>query len=176
MTDNRSNPATMYVIEDSVSMPTVHSGRELQLIPVDTGAIQIANRGKFAPGVSGNVKGRPKGSRNKLSELFIAAMRSDFAEHGPSAIAQLRERDPGQYLSAIRSLIPAHVLAEDGDKLPIVDDAALSEIEWADAIDAEGNPLARHIQQRRRDKAMHLVLEGKAASLREAIRMLGADL
>jgi len=103
-------------------------------------------------------------------------MRQDFAEHGPSAVAQLRERDPGQYLAAIRSLIPAHVIAEDGDKLPIVDDAELSDSEWADAVDAEGNPHDRHRQQSRRNKAMQLVLESRAVSVREAMRMLEADL
>lgn len=145
-------------------------------VAVDTGVIQVANRGKFAPGVSGNAKGRPKGSRNKLSELFITAMRDDFIAHGADAIAALREREPGQYLAAIRSLIPQHVIAEDGDKLPSANDAALSDSEWADALDADGNPLDNHMQQRRRDKAMHLVLDGRATSVREALAMLGADL
>lgn len=130
----------------------------------------------FKPGQSGNPAGRKPGTRNKLSELFIAAMRDDFAEHGADAIAQLRARDPGQYLAAIRSLIPQHVIAEDADKLPTINHSELSDDEWAAITDADGNPLDKHMQQRRRDKAMHLVLEGKAASAREAMTMLGADL
>lgn len=129
----------------------------------------------FKPGQSGNPAGRKPGTRNKLSELFITAMRSDFAEHGADAIAQLRERDPATYLAAIRGMIPQHVIAEDADKLPI-DDAELSDDEWAAVTDADGNPLEQAMRQARRNKAMLLVLEGKAASAREALAMLGADL
>jgi len=130
----------------------------------------------FAPGQSGNPGGRKPGSRNRISELFITALRDDFIAKGADAIAALREREPGQYLAAIRSIIPQHTLAEDGDKIPIVNHDELSDCEWVDAIDAEGNPRAKFSQQRRRDKAMNLVLEGQAASLREAMQTLGADL
>ena len=37
---------------------------------------------RFRPGNSG----RPKGSRNKLGEDFIAALAEDFAKHGMKAI------------------------------------------------------------------------------------------
>ena len=180
MTDNRTNAVATYAIEEGVALPTAHSGRELQLVPMpdaaSTALVQRTMGKPFAKGQSGNPAGRRPGSKNKLSELFIAAMRSDFAEHGAEAIAQLRERDPATYLAAIRSMIPQHVIAEDGDKLPIPDDAALSDAEWADAMDAEGNPNDNHMRQARRNKAMQLVLEGKAASLREALAMLGAAL
>lgn len=50
--------------------------------------------------------GRPKGSRNKLGEAFLAAMHADFQEHGVAAIEQVRAEKPDQYLKVIASLLP----------------------------------------------------------------------
>lgn len=60
----------------------------------------------FKPGQSGNYAGRPKGSRNKLSEDFLKALASDFAEHGAAAIAEVRTNKPEHYLKAICSVLP----------------------------------------------------------------------
>jgi Family of unknown function (DUF5681) len=63
---------------------------------VSTGAKQ---RGvPFKPGVSGNPAGRPKGSRNRHSENFLAAFASDFELHGGAIIEQVRREQPAIYL------------------------------------------------------------------------------
>lgn len=175
-----SHTVAVYEIEQ-VAMPAAPHG-QLQLVPAaSTGGLQPAH-GKavsgrpFKPGQSGNPAGRKLGSRNKLSELFVAAMRDDFAQNGPSAIAALRERDPNAYLTAIRSMVPSHVIAESADKLPAVNLDELSDGEWAAAADADGNPHDHAMRQARRNKAMGMVLDGKAASVWDATRTLGADL
>lgn len=62
------------------------------------------DQGRF---VTGNIGGgRKKGSRNRLTETFIAAIEADFAEYGPEALAKLRADDPAAYLRIVASLVP----------------------------------------------------------------------
>src|SRR5262245_11937534 len=55
----------------------------------------------FEKGVSGNPAGRPKGSRNKLSEEFLSALCADFEEHGVASIVSMRENDPSSYVKVV---------------------------------------------------------------------------
>ena len=61
---------------------------------------------QWKPGESGNIAGRAVGSRNKLSEQFLAALQSDFEKHGVAAIAAVREKRPQDYLKMVASLLP----------------------------------------------------------------------
>jgi len=67
---------------------------------------------RFQPVQSGNPAGRPKGSRNRLGETFIAALADDFEVHGPQAIAECRKKAPHKYLSVIAQLMPKEALLE----------------------------------------------------------------
>jgi len=61
--------------------------------------------GRFLTGNTGG-PGRKVGSRNKLSEQFIADLRSDWAQHGPAVLETVRRNDPSTYLRVIAALIP----------------------------------------------------------------------
>ena len=63
----------------------------------------------WGPGQSGNPAGRPKGSRNKLSEDFVAALYDDFQEHGSAAIAACRAEKPDVYVRVIAGILPKDV-------------------------------------------------------------------
>ena len=56
--------------------------------------------------------GRPKGSRNKLSEEFVAEVYADWCEHGATAIRTVRETRPEVYVRVVASLLPRQVQAE----------------------------------------------------------------
>ncbi len=60
----------------------------------------------WKPGQSGNPKGRPKGSRNKLGANFVDALAEDFAAHGKEALEAMRETAPAAYIKAIAMLLP----------------------------------------------------------------------
>lgn len=77
-------------------------------VPATTGSKEVDPRSKtwFRPGQSGNPKGRPEGSRNRLTENFLREMADDFAQHGKAAIVKVREEDPSKYLSVVAQLVP----------------------------------------------------------------------
>ena len=82
----------------------------------------------FQPGESGNPSGRPRGARNRLSEILLSVVVDDFSEHGTEAIAQLRKKDPATYLRLIASLVPRELILQR-EEAPVVDYAELSEAE-----------------------------------------------
>jgi hypothetical protein len=57
---------------------------------------------RFQPGNPG----RPRGSRNKLGEAFIAALAEDFEKHGVEVIERVRIEKPEAYIKVIAMLMP----------------------------------------------------------------------
>ena len=64
---------------------------------------------RFKPGQSGNPAGRPKGARSRLSEDFLEALSTDFAEHGRAVIEKVRSEKPDQYLKVVAAVVPKEI-------------------------------------------------------------------
>lgn len=71
--------------------------------------------------------GRPKGARNKLGEVFLKEMLSDFEQHGPKVIETVRTEKPDQYLKVVASILPKEI--EAGEELSSVLQGILDRID-----------------------------------------------
>jgi len=74
-------------------------------------------RPNWMPGESGNPKGRPKGSHNKLAEAFLTAFYHDWIANGATAIAAMRCLDPSGYMRVAASLLPKELNVRDENRL-----------------------------------------------------------
>jgi len=92
------------------------------------------SKGRF---VTGNIGGgRPKGSKNALTEAFTSALHDDFVEHGAAAIVTVRTEKPDQYLKIVASLVAKDVNLSVSN----VDD--LSDAELAERIQSLASQLS----------------------------------
>src|SRR5262245_38289096 len=91
-------------------MPKTRTSRNNEMMPVFTGLKQDT---RFRPGQSGNPTGRPKGSRNKVTENLLEALASDFEVHGKEVIERVRGERPHEYLKIVASLVPKQMEIEN---------------------------------------------------------------
>lgn len=68
-------------------------------------------------GESGNLEGRPKGSRHKLAESFINDVQEDWKQHGKGVLGKVREEDSSTYLRVVASILPKEIEMEIGQGL-----------------------------------------------------------
>ena len=87
--------------------------------PISNGAKKDT---RFKPGDVPNPAGRPKGSRNKLGEAFLADLLADWSEHGPVVIAEVRRDKPEVYLKIVASILPAQLNVKVSDVDELTDD------------------------------------------------------
>lgn len=110
------------MVKVAVSKPSKLKNRTKDILPslktessVSTDK-QLTTRSRdhlIKPGQCLNPAGRPKGSRNKLSESFVSDMLRDWEIGGQAAIQQVRLNDPSTYLRVVAGLIPKEFKLKD---------------------------------------------------------------
>jgi hypothetical protein len=91
----------------------------------------------WVKGVSANPAGRKKGSKNKLSEDFVAALHADFSEHGSAAIVATRTERPNEYLKIIASILPKDVNLNVNEYDDLTDEQLIERIRSLESAFAE---------------------------------------
>jgi hypothetical protein len=89
---------------------------------------------QFRPGQSGIPSGRPRGSRNKLSENFIGDLQTLWGEQNYSILQRVADEHPEKLLQAMVQILPKGFQVHVGtDQINWVVNAtpALSNTEWA---------------------------------------------
>lgn len=66
------------------------------------------DKGRFLSGGKAG-PGRPKGSRNKLSEDFVADLYTKWNEHGTDALDKMAKEDPSGFVKVVAGLMPKDV-------------------------------------------------------------------
>ena len=84
----------------------------------------------FEPGRE-KTGGRVKGSRNKLTAKFVAALCEDFEQNGEEAIRITRTERPHEYLRVIAAILPKELDINDNRLKDIPDDELDALIELA---------------------------------------------
>jgi hypothetical protein len=92
----------------SLSEPTA-TAEVAPLAPLETAEVRD-EKGRFLAGHS--VGGRPPGSRNKLTEDFLADFHACWLAHGKAALAKVAVDEPVQFVKAAVQLMPRDVLLE----------------------------------------------------------------
>ena len=67
----------------------------------------------WKPGQSGNPKGKPKGSRNKLVTAFLDAVYAKWQKKGDAVLDRIIKENPVDFMRIVAALVPRHFKVTD---------------------------------------------------------------
>ena len=83
--------------------------------------MEVITNHLWKPGQSGNPMGRPKGSKNKISEKFLENLYENWERHGVNALDKAAESDPMQYVKMVASLVPRELMKETSINISFIE-------------------------------------------------------
>ena len=83
----------------------------------------------FKPGQSGNPKGRPKGSRNKLGDNFLKDLQALWADEGEKVLKEARAEKPMEFAKMVARLLPKELLVRTSPLEEMTDDELSDKLE-----------------------------------------------
>jgi Family of unknown function (DUF5681) len=90
--------------------------------------------GQWKPGQSGNLNGRPLGTRNKLSETFVRDVSATWEKQGAAILEKMATDEPARFAELCGRLIPRDVSVTLQTRLP----GGLEADDWQIALDCFG--------------------------------------
>jgi Family of unknown function (DUF5681) len=93
------------------------------------------DNGQFKKGQSGNPKGRPKGSKNLLTNASVIMMLEHFAENGEAAMNVAFREKPSDYVRTMVALVSRLMTNEAMQEAPPV-----QVFRWLQAGEDPGSP------------------------------------
>jgi hypothetical protein len=113
-------------------------------------------RGRYLKGMPGG-PGRPVGSRNKLSEDFLADLQADWEQHGKDILEVMRERHPEIYFQCMVKLALVHPVEAGGSNRRHTPEEIMAELE--ERVGPEGRQMfERFLRRVRRLKEQQLTM------------------
>jgi hypothetical protein len=88
----------------------------------------------WQPGKSGNPNGRPRGHRDKLTNLFLMNVASLWEEKGSKALEDALRTDPVQFCKMVASLMPKEVVVEKRPEADLTDEELIAALDYWRAI------------------------------------------
>jgi len=83
-----------------------------------TGSVVRQSDGRWARGASGNVSGRPPGTRNRFSEKFVSDVAAIWDQHGADVLQKMVADEPSRFVELCGRLIPRDVSVTLQTRLP----------------------------------------------------------
>ena len=83
--------------------------------------MEVITNHLWKSGQSGNPLGRPKGSKNKISEKFLENLYENWERHGVKALDKAAEIDPMQYVKMVASLVPRELMKETSINISFIE-------------------------------------------------------
>jgi hypothetical protein len=79
------------------------------------------NNGQWKPGQSGNLQGRPVGSRNQFSNAFMQDLAAVWAAHGREKMVATAKVNPEAFFATCARLLPRDVAISIQAQPPVLD-------------------------------------------------------